>query len=322
LQKTALWLSQCATFEHGMTTYDYRKSNFSKCCARCSILSSRASPFPATSIFKSNKSFQSDLRTGMVDIAELKKKKVTELRDELSSRGLDTKGVKDDLIARLAAAISAEEEAPASPPAAEGEPQLATEAEVPELAIEPPSSVAPAQPPLAPAASAEEPAAAGTAPAAANKPALTEAEKTKLRAERFGLPLKSDKTGAAPAAVGAKSAISGLGHVDPEEEFARRRKRAERFGLPIPVNKAELEAKKKARAERFGLPVSISKEELEAKKKARAERFGTESKEKGNGAAGTGKPAGAGAAAAPVLSEEERRRREERAKRFAAQPTA
>jgi hypothetical protein len=51
--------------------------------------------------------------------SELKKLKVTELREKLSSRGLDTKGVKDDLIARLAAAIesdaggSAEEPPPA-----------------------------------------------------------------------------------------------------------------------------------------------------------------------------------------------------------------
>ena len=49
--------------------------------------------------------------------SELKKLKVTELRDQLASRGLETKGVKDDLIARLAAAIDSEAGGPAENPA-------------------------------------------------------------------------------------------------------------------------------------------------------------------------------------------------------------
>ena len=44
----------------------------------------------------------------MTSPTDLKKLKVTELRDELSKRGLDTKGVKDDLIARLAEAMETE----------------------------------------------------------------------------------------------------------------------------------------------------------------------------------------------------------------------
>jgi hypothetical protein len=45
----------------------------------------------------------------MTDLGDLKKLKVAELRDELSKRGLDTKGVKDDLVTRLAAAMEAED---------------------------------------------------------------------------------------------------------------------------------------------------------------------------------------------------------------------
>lgn len=41
----------------------------------------------------------------MASVEDLKKLKVTELRDELSKRGLDTKGVKDELVHRLAEAM-------------------------------------------------------------------------------------------------------------------------------------------------------------------------------------------------------------------------
>ena len=45
----------------------------------------------------------------MVSTTELKKLKVSELREELAKRDLDTKGVKEDLISRLAAAMEKEE---------------------------------------------------------------------------------------------------------------------------------------------------------------------------------------------------------------------
>lgn len=54
--------------------------------------------------------------------SELRKLKVAELRDQLQSRGLDTKGVKDELVARLAEAMAAEEAAPAANGEAEAAP--------------------------------------------------------------------------------------------------------------------------------------------------------------------------------------------------------
>ena len=85
---------------------------------------------------------------------------------------------------------------------------------------------------------------------------LSEVDKAKLRAERFGLSAKE------------KSHIAGLGHLDPQEEYERRKKRAERFGLPIPTNEHEEKEKKKERQVKF-----MSEEEK--KKIQRAQRFGS-----------------------------------------------
>lgn len=64
---------------------------------------------------------------------ELRKLKVAELRDQLQSRGLDTKGVKDELVARLAEAMAAD--ADAAP--ANGEAPAEAPAEQEEAAAEP-----------------------------------------------------------------------------------------------------------------------------------------------------------------------------------------
>lgn len=44
----------------------------------------------------------------MASVTDLRKLKVSELRDELARRSLDTKGVKDDLVQRLADAMEAD----------------------------------------------------------------------------------------------------------------------------------------------------------------------------------------------------------------------
>lgn len=185
--------------------------------------------------------------TPLMSEASLKKLKVTELRQKLAEQDLDTKGVKDDLVKRLLDHFSdskgghGEEKSDANP-----------EVEKDVVVTKLPSS----------------------APKAGKEPSqvpISEAEKAKLRAERFGIQVEQS---------GSTKHIGGLGLFDPQEEFERRKKRAERFGLPIPVNEHEEKEKKKARAERFGLPVPVSKEELEAKKKERAERFMSEEEKK------------------------------------------
>ena len=227
--------------------------------------------------------------------ADLKKLKVAELKDQLSNRGLDTKGVKDELIARLAAAM--ETEGGAAP--AEEQPANMEEPAVAEAAAEPAAGAAPAAAPVP--ATADGTAAPAAAPAADKpKPALTEVERRKLRAERFGE--ATAKGVKAPAGV----AIAGLGHFDPAEEFARRKKRAERFGLPVPESKAEEVAKKKARADRFGIEIPMTAAEIEAKKKARADRF----------AATGGAAPGSAAAKSKEEEETEKKKIEDRKKRF------
>lgn len=174
-------------------------------------------------------------------VTELKKLKVTELREKLSAAGLETKGVKDELVKRLVEHVSQD--------------KAGTEKKDEATTIDT-SAAAPTD------GGAKQPVTA----------VLTEAEKAKLRAERFGVTTHKQST--------QSGVIAGLGMFDPQEEYERRKKRAERFGLPVPVNEHEEKEKKKARAERFGLPVPISKDELEEKKKQRAERFMSEEEKK------------------------------------------
>lgn len=178
-------------------------------------------------------------------LTELKKLKVTELREKLSAAGLETKGVKDELVKRLVEHLS-QDKADAATTADEKDGTTVIDH----------SAAAPVEGGIKQASTAK----------------LTEAEKAKLRAERFGVTTQKQSK--------QSGAIAGLGMFDPQEEYERRKKRAERFGLPVPVNEHEEKEKKKARAERFGLPVPITKDELEEKKRQRAERFMSEEEKK------------------------------------------
>lgn len=174
-----------------------------------------------------------------INEASLKKLKVTELKAKLVEHDLDTKGVKDELIKRLLDHFNAQGVVDTEDKRVQDDPVPKTDKVVVE-----------------------------TPPVAKVPVTLSEVDKAKLRAERFGLSQKEGRQ------------IAGLGHLDPREEYERRKKRAERFGLPIPTNEHEEKEKKKARAQRFGLPVEMSKEEIETRKKERQMRFMSEEEKK------------------------------------------
>lgn len=147
---------------------------------------------------------------------------VAELRDELAKRDLDTKGVKDELVARLAAAMEAEAggeaaDAGAAPAAAAAAAEEPASAETP-AAGEADAAAGEAAAAEAPAAAAGAAAAAPAAAAGQGEPQLTEGEKQRLRAQRFGMPVAAAgaKAAGAGAAAGAakEGAIGGLGQVD------------------------------------------------------------------------------------------------------------
>ncbi|KDD76503.1 hypothetical protein H632_c202p0 [Helicosporidium sp. ATCC 50920] len=193
----------------------------------------------------------------MTTMEDLKKLKVAELRDELTKRDLETKGVKDELIARLWESMSAEQP-DASTPAPENAPD--------------PVASPPAEHLAASTTEADVPAPAKAAVEAIPAPPvkLSEADKSKLRAERFGLPVAEG----AKDKPAASSSVGSLGKAETQEEMERRKKRAERFGMPVPMTKEEEWAKKKQRAAKFGLPAPVFKEEEEAKRQSRQNRFG------------------------------------------------
>lgn len=207
--------------------------------------------------------------------ASLKKLKVTELREKLAEESLDTKGVKDELVKRLLEHFEAKKgddhvagEAPAAgqEATAGGEPTAEAAATAP--------TGAPGMTGTTGATDGNDAKAAATL-----TQGMTEQEKAKARAERFGIPEKTQLPGKAETEAKEqhkkKAGICGLGDVDRKEEFERRKKRAERFGLPVPVDTEEEQEKKKKRAERFGMPAPPpSALEVAAKLKAREERFG------------------------------------------------
>lgn len=184
-----------------------------------------------------------------------------QLREELTKRGLDSKGKKDELQERLQSAIdkemldaideedelaggaeaAGEEALPPIPPApapapAETQARKPSPVKVTATATAPPSFLGQAEAPIANsvpevASSADE-----------GQAELTEEEKKKRRAERFGIPLseeekkknRAERFGLAPMAGAAgANAIAPAPALTAEEE-ERRRARAARFGLPDP----------------------------------------------------------------------------------------
>ncbi|XP_072029883.1 SAP domain-containing ribonucleoprotein-like isoform X2 [Amphiura filiformis] len=227
--------------------------------------------------------------------------KVTELREELTTRGLNSKGNKQELIDRLTEHIEqsgddgaeSENRAPNVPITKEDEDSLLEQEEEEEEPVEEKSSTDLGPPELTPVIQSQDTEKPAIVPV--TQP-LTEQERKKQRAERFsssGTSLTEDAKKAARAqrfgtTVTSKPAVKSGGLVSsipqvPQGASAgdvdKLKKRAERFGATVSpvVEKSEQQARLLKRKERFGVATTTSVTaggDTDAKKQKRAERFG------------------------------------------------
>ncbi|XP_038550350.1 SAP domain-containing ribonucleoprotein [Micropterus salmoides] len=206
----------------------------------------------------------------MAEVIELQKLKLAELRQECDARGLETKGNKGELIARLQAYLEEHEEDVdvddvlgedtedfTKVESANDEKDIkeseSTECEIPAekkvVKITPPSSAS---------------------------------ERLQKRAERFNLPASAESKKAIRAArfgsTDASSPSPGLvANSKAPVNVDQLKKRAERFGMNVSSvsQKIEEDEKLKKRKERFGVSTGAAgAADIEAKKMKRAERFG------------------------------------------------
>uniref|UniRef100_A0A2I3S5N7 SAP domain-containing ribonucleoprotein n=1 Tax=Pan troglodytes TaxID=9598 RepID=A0A2I3S5N7_PANTR len=188
---------------------------------------------------------------------------LAELKQECLARGLETKGIKQDLIHRLQAYLEehAEEEANEEDVLGdETEEEETKPIELPVKEEEPPEK---------------------TVDVAAEKKVvkitseIPQTERMQKRAERFNVPVSLESKKAARA---ARFGISSVPTKGKSTEILLRK--AQRFGLNVSSisRKSEDDEKLKKRKERFGIVTSSAgtgtTEDTEAKKRKRAERFG------------------------------------------------
>jgi len=242
--------------------------------------------------------------------------KVTELKAELTQRGLDAKGLKQELVVRLSEALEKEKAAaaqttqPAPAPTSTPPPAAKPEEKKADTAKQAPSNGAPASTPapvIAPPVSASADAASSVS---ADGSALSEEDRKKQRAARFGVPLTESEeekkqkrasrfgvtTGASPSADRPKLNITGAAGLfqhsiadatkDATKDAGKLADRAKRFGTAQAGQTEEEKAKLDQRAARFGTqstqPAQAAptvganltwNREDDERKKRRAERF-------------------------------------------------
>ncbi|SPQ97034.1 unnamed protein product (mitochondrion) [Plasmodiophora brassicae] len=205
----------------------------------------------------------------MSSLAELKKLRAADLRDQLGAIGLPTTGLKADLVQRLYDALN---------PGGEPDEQTAPDAAEPDERAESPP--APAAPP------------AQSPPTA---PPVSEQERMAMRAARFGLPVKKP--------VIAETTLDGGLSTKPTRKRDRDsahapklnlddpdvQRRLQRFGVPSDessavakaVRAAEQDQRRQERLARFGggaagaSEPAASAQELQDAMAARKARFGT-----------------------------------------------
>jgi hypothetical protein len=283
----------------------------------------------------------------MSTVADLNKLKVADLKQELTARGLDIKGNKPDLVARLAAALNTSTTSTPSTPAPSTTvppttvpPTTAPPTTAPPTTVLPTTQPTTTQPtfqseelkqavPTVPVTPAQTAAIANT-PALANQDGgedaegeegdevditqMSDAERKRARAERFGIPLQqteADKKSQRATRFGlghsGEIALSSHGElkglVNGDKLEARKKRfgvveslpssgikksghhvsvnvpKALRLGIPVKAAGAhsDVDAKKQARLARFGAPVAKrppNNNADEEKKRKRMERFG------------------------------------------------
>ncbi|XP_035242966.1 SAP domain-containing ribonucleoprotein isoform X1 [Anguilla anguilla] len=200
------------------------------------------------------------------------KLQLAELKQECAVRGLEIKGNKGELIARLQAYLEEHgdeeinEEEVLGEDTEEDIPKVGeTSKQKPQMAVE----AAPAQ----------------DAVKVVKIPhSLSVEEKMKKRAERFNLASGDNKMAARAARFGLPvvppaSAQGASADSKPAVDVDTLKKRAQRFGMNVSSisKKVEDEEKLKKRKERFGILTSaaaVGPDDSEAKKRKRAERFG------------------------------------------------
>ncbi|KAK5864007.1 hypothetical protein PBY51_000985 [Eleginops maclovinus] len=215
----------------------------------------------------------------MAEVIELQKLKLAELRQECEARGLDTKGNKGELIARLQAYLEEhEDDVDVDDVLAEDTEEfikvdsandLKSEKESTEDETAEDKKVVKIAPPPSTGERLQKRA------ERFNMPATAESKKA-IRAARFGETTEKSTPAATPA--GGVVAPKAPVNVD------QLKKRAERFGMNVSSvsQKIEEDEKLKKRKERFGVTATstgavatvATSPEVEAKKMKRAERFG------------------------------------------------
>ncbi|XP_065098019.1 SAP domain-containing ribonucleoprotein isoform X2 [Paramisgurnus dabryanus] len=223
----------------------------------------------------------------MAEFVELQKLKLAELKQECVARGLDAKGNKADLIARLQAYLDEHERSGVSPTVRHievneeevlgvfGEESKEEDEEEEEEEEVPAAAAAVEKQELnEPETVTEKKVVKITAPATVD-------ERLQKRAERFSIQPNADNKKAARAArfglpvPESSKGTSAIPKVSVDVEVLK--KRAERFGMNVSSvsKKFEDDEKLKKRKERFGILTSTAGSyDSEAKKRKRADRFG------------------------------------------------